>query len=91
LDEAGRYVIFVLWLHGFAFGQISAVIARLSGVMLSNDQVWGLVRNSPYARRSSMDISERQKHLDILAQHRLDGGRLPAETFRAKALTGAQR
>lgn len=91
LDERGRYVVFVLWLHGFAFGQIARVIHGFTGVMLTTDQVWGLVRNSPYARRSSMSISERQTHLDILAQHRLDGSRLPADVFRAKELTGAQR
>lgn len=81
----------MLWLHGFSLAQVARVILQFSGVALSADQVWGLVRNSPYAQRASMARSERQRHLTILSKHRMDGGRLPDSTFEAKVLMGSQR
>lgn len=72
LPDSVKYVVYVLWLHGYTQGQISLHVSTKLRRVVTPSQIRNAVRRSPYDGRSRMSTEERQRHLDILRQDRID-------------------
>jgi len=91
LKDDAKYAAMVLWLHGLSIGGVAKALSKFVKIPVQPDQVRGVLRNSPFYNRGTMDINERQNHLDILGRERLDGGRIKPWAFRAKVLTDGRQ
>lgn len=76
-----KYAVLVLWLHGYSCGQIARRVSPLARERLTRANINAIVRRSPYNQRRAMSDEERQRHLDILKQERLDNGRIEDWVF----------
>lgn len=72
LPDSVKYVVYVLWLHGYTQGQIALHVATKFRRVVTPSQIRNLVRRSPYDRRSRMSTEDRQGYLNILKQDRID-------------------
>jgi hypothetical protein len=84
-------VVFVLWLHGCELAKICRLAMLVARTHLTADQIWGVIRNSPFRHRSTMTNQQRQYYLDVLKRERLDGGRIKDWAFTIKPLERRQR
>lgn len=83
-NEAPKFAVTVLWLHGLTIPQISRILDMTGG------QVRGIVDRAKAANRSDMDEYDRQLALNELALDRKDGGMIPDRYFRVKELRPEQ-
>lgn len=91
VDDATKFTIFVCWLHGCSLFGVAMEVARTRQIVLDTDFIWGQIRNSPYRRRASMTMEQRQDHLDLLKSARLDEYRIADKMFKARKLGVNQR
>lgn len=83
-NEASKFAVTVLWLHGMSISQIAGLLEMTGG------QVRGIVDRAKAANRSEMDEYDRQLALNELALDRKDGGLIPDRYFRVKELRPEQ-
>lgn len=90
-SDRAKYCAYVMWLNGSSLRSIAVQLSVLEQQPFSAKQVWSIVKNSPWAKRSGMTQDERQNHLDHLAQLRIDDGKLKPQAFNAKPLTDGRK
>mgnify|MGYP001585178768 CR=1 FL=1 len=76
-----RFMVIVLWLHGYSIGNIGVRISRAIGARYHNDHIWSIIRNSGF-KRSRMSPADRQIVLDELKANRLDDGAIKDWVFK---------
>ena len=90
LPDHVRFMIWVLWMHGYSMADVSTIIYVATGktVDLTRFQIRSVLDGTPYQARQTMSRDERQRHLDHLERHRLDGGVLKDHVFIASSIWG---
>lgn len=83
--DRDRYMVSALYLHGLSESQIAERMCRAGLARMSKGVVSGIINQTPFR---GLTNAERQQHLDVLAAHRMDGGRLEDFVFRASSKDG---
>lgn len=81
-SDRQRFIISVLWLHGMSEQAIADGVTGLRP--MSRAAVSCQIGQTPFRGRDKMPVAVRQRFLDQLKEHRLDGGILPENLFEVK-------
>lgn len=81
-SDKQRYIVSVLWLHGMSEQTIADGVSGYGIRPMSRAAVGGQLSQTPFRGRDKMPAAVRQRFLDQLKSHRLDGGILPENVFR---------